>query len=74
MISPAELAEWLNHPITRALRLHFHRRKQEVVQNFLAGTPQEPARQGRAAGWDDIEKLLKKKPEEIAEQFNTEGN
>ena len=68
-MSALALTEWLNSPETRALVTYLKFRQAAQVAAFLKGQPVELITQGQAAGYNEIERLLKQSPEEINRIF-----
>ena len=66
----ASLTEWLSSPETRALVVYLKFRQMGAVADFLRPAEVNPLIQGKAAGCNEIERLLKKTPEEIIEVFD----
>lgn len=66
----ASLAEWLSSPETKALVAYLKFRREPGVTMFLRGLPVPPGVQARAAGCDEIVRLLDQAPEKIIEIFN----
>lgn len=64
------LTEWLASRETQLLRAALQRRVAEVTQVFLAGNPVDPNRQGVAAAFHELEKLLGRPAEDVAKVFN----
>ena len=65
----ASLTEWLSSPETKALVMYLKFRQAPTVADFLQGREVQPITQGKAAGLNEVERLLRKTPEEIAEVF-----
>lgn len=59
--------EWLNSPETAALVRYLRRRKAPVAEAFLTGEAIPPLRQGRAAGYHELEIILTKPAAEVRE-------
>lgn len=65
----ASLAEWLNSPETRALITYLKFRQAGPLTDFLKGQGVSQTVQGRAAGFNEIERLLREPPEKISAAF-----
>ena len=65
----ADLAEWVNSPETQALLTYLRFRQRPAVLMFLQGVPVPPELQAKAAGANEIERLLMQPPEKISEVF-----
>lgn len=65
----ASLTEWLNSLETRALVTYLQFRRAAVTAEFLQGEAINPIMQGRAAGANEILRLLREPTEKIAEIF-----
>lgn len=66
----ASLAEWLSSPETKALVTYLRFRRAPGLGAFLLGQSITPEVQARAAGADEIIRLLDQPPEKIIEIFN----
>lgn len=66
----ASLREWLDSPETQALITFLRFRQEPGVSMFLQGLPVAPEVQAKAAGCNEIERLLRLPPEKILDIFN----
>jgi hypothetical protein len=61
----ASLTEWLNSQETKALITYLKFRQAAVVTDFLRGQGVNQTIQGKAAGFNEVERLLREPPEKI---------
>ena len=65
----AALADWLRSPETQALLTYLRFRQEPAISMLLQGVPVPPETQAKAAGCNEIERLLKQSPDKIKEIF-----
>ena len=67
--SEAEAREWLDHPLTRSLKLALHNRVDQIASEMLSPRPVDPLRQGQASAHQWCYRLLDLQPDKLLEEM-----
>ena len=68
VMSDHQMQEWLDHPASNFLKAVLIYRKDQIVQDYLAGRPVDPLRQGQAVAFQLVLQLLDLPPDQLMAQ------